>query len=157
MIQTPIIVDQVPRLAAMVHLKVLRRQIKSVMGPALQEVYDAINAQSLKPVGPWFTYQHSAKPEEHNLEVCVPVPSRIESTGRVTCGSFPQTRVVRTVHRGPYDGPSGLAGAWRDFHDWIKANGLTIASDFYESYIMGPESGPDPEQWLTELSCPLVE
>ncbi len=38
---------------------------------------------------------------------------------------------------------------------WVKANGHRAAQDLWESYLAGPESGPDPAGWRTELSRPL--
>ena len=62
-------------------------------------------------------------------------------------------QVARTVHFGPYE---GLASAWGAFLGWIAANGHTPAPDLYERYLAGPESGPDPTDWRTELTKPLT-
>jgi effector-binding domain-containing protein len=50
-----------------------------------------------------------------------------------------------------------IADAWHDFAGWIEANGYTTAEDLYECYIVGPESSPDPADWCTELSRPVIE
>lgn len=38
----------------------------------------------------------------------------------------------------------------------IAADGHTPAPDFWESYVTGPESNPDPATWRTELNRPLL-
>jgi effector-binding domain-containing protein len=66
----------------------------------------------------------------------------------------PALKVVRTVYHGPYE---GLDGAWQEFSARTKANGHKTAGDLYECYLVGPESSPDPANWRTELSRPLIE
>ena len=61
--------------------------------------------------------------------------------------------MARTVYHGDYD---GLAAAWGEFGAWIVANGHKASSDFWESYLAGPESSADPATWRTELNRPLI-
>lgn len=63
-------------------------------------------------------------------------------------------KVIRTVYRGPYE---GLGAAWGEFDRWIAANGHETAPDLYECYAAGPESSPNPAEWRTELSRPLIQ
>lgn len=56
--------------------------------------------------------------------------------------------VVRTLYHGPYE---GLAGAWGEYHAWTTAEGHLLREDLFEGYLAGPESGPDPAGWRTEL------
>jgi len=46
--------------------------------------------------------------------------------------------------------------AWGEFGEWIKTNGHTPAENLWEIYATGPESGPDPSGWRTELNRPLI-
>ena len=39
---------------------------------------------------------------------------------------------------------------------WIEAHGHTPAANLWETYLEGPESGPDSSRWRTELTRPLV-
>jgi hypothetical protein len=50
----------------------------------------------------------------------------------------------------------GLGAAWGEFEAWIVANGHKTGSDFWQSYITGRESNPDPATWHTELNWPLI-
>jgi effector-binding domain-containing protein len=83
----------------------------------------------------------------------VPVDGPVKAAGRVTPGRLPATTVARTVYRGPYE---GLGSAWGQFMAWIAAQGHTPAQDLWEVYAAGPESGPDPAAWRTELNRPLA-
>ena len=49
-----------------------------------------------------------------------------------------------------------VGAAWGEFDAWIAAQGLAAAPDLWECYLAGPESGPDPTTWRTELNRPLV-
>ena len=152
MIETPQITEAAERLIAFIPLVVPRDQIRQVMGPSIREVYAAISAQGIAPVGPWFTH-HRRRPEDtFDFDVCVPVATPVSDVGRVKAGRSPAARVARTVYTGPYE---GLPGAWGEFCDWIEANGHTPREDLWECYLVGPESSPDPSTWRTELNRPL--
>lgn len=157
MIDTPVITRTTERLAAKIHLTIPRSEMRSVMGPALTEVFAAVKSQAFEPAGPWFTHHLKMNPAEFDFEVCVPVSAPIAAAGRVVCAVLPAVRVARTIHHGPYDGADGLGAAWSEFSAWIAANGHLACADLYESYLVGPESHSGPAQWRTELSRPLLD
>lgn len=157
MIDTPWITRTTGQIVALIHLRIPRDQIGSVIGPALGELYGAIKAQGLQPAGPWFTHHLVMSPSEFDFEVCVPVPTPVTATGRVSSAVLPAVKVARTIHRGPYDGAGGLAAAWREFSQWIAANGHAEGPDLYERYLAGPDSTADAARWRTELSRVLRE
>jgi effector-binding domain-containing protein len=152
-IDTPTIVQVAAQLTAVIHLKIPRAEIQNVMGPGIQEVMAAVTAQGVGPAGPWFSHHLSFPPDTFDFEICVPVSKPVAAVGRVKPGQLPPMKVARTIYRGAYE---GLAAAWPEFDAWIKANGHTPASDLWEVYAVGPESGPDPSTWRTELNRPLL-
>lgn len=153
MIETPQVVQTEPQQTAFIHLTVPTSEIMHVMGPAIHEVYAAVQAQGLQPVGPWFTH-HSRRPTDtFDFDVCVPVTSPVTPTGRVQSGELAPRKVLRTIYQGPYE---GLADAWGEFHQWFDSQGHEVAEDLWEVYAVGPESGSDPAQWRTELNKPLA-
>jgi effector-binding domain-containing protein len=93
-------------------------------------------------------------PEAFDFDICVPVSAPVTAVGRVKPGQRPAVKVVRTVYHGPYE---GLGLAWREFSEWMEANGYKTAADLYECYVVGPESTADPANWRTELSRPVIE
>lgn len=152
LIESPVVIDTAPQLAAAIHVTVPRSQIQSVMGPGLTEVLGAVKAQGIGPTGPWFTHHLRMDPATFDFEICVPVSAPVSQVGRVVSRAIPSLKVVQTAYHGPYE---GLGDAWAEFNAWIAANGHSPAPDFYESYPVGPESSADSAQWRTELRRPL--
>jgi effector-binding domain-containing protein len=87
------------------------------------------------------------------FEIGVPVAAPVAAAGRVKPSRWPAETVARTVYHGDYE---GLGPAWGEFQAWIAAEGHTSAPDLWECYVVGPESSPDPADWRTELTRPLI-
>ena len=153
MIATPEIVQTTAQPTAIIHVIVARKEIQNVMGPTIGKVFETIAAQGIAPAGPWFTHHLRRPTETFDFEVSVPVARAIAPAGGVQPGEWPAMKVVRTVYQGPYE---GLGEAWGEFLDWIETSGLKTSDDLYECYLSGPESGPDPATWRTQLNRPLI-
>lgn len=153
MIDKPQIVQTEAKSAAVIRLTIPREEIQHVMGPAMGEVMAAVAAAGLTPAGPMFSHHFKMSPDIFDFEVGVPVSGAITATGRVYPSELPAARVARTVYHGPYE---GLGDAWGEFKDWLEAEGLPLAPSLWECYVTGPESGPDPASWATELNKPLL-
>lgn len=152
-IDTPHLTDSSKMQLALIHLIVPRSQIMTAMGPAFNELGGVLRAQSIPPTGPWFAHHLQRPTDIFNFEVCSPVATPVNPTGRVTNGILRATKVVRTIHHGPYE---GLASAWGEFVAWIAENNHKTADDMWEVYVTGPFNNPDPATWQTELNAPLV-
>jgi uncharacterized protein YndB with AHSA1/START domain/effector-binding domain-containing protein len=152
-IDTPRITRTTAQLAAVIHLTIPRNEIRSAMGPGLTEVMAAVKAQGIGPAGPWFTHHLKMNPATFDFEICVPVTAPVAPVGRVKPGIFPAVAVARTIYCGNYE---RLGEAWGEFKAWIAANGHTAGPDLYECYPVGPESSPNPADWRTELTQPLI-
>ncbi len=153
MIDPPRIVRMTPQHTAVLHLTIPRSQIQQVMGPGLQEVIAAAEAQGLNPVGPWYTHHFRLDPEVFEFEICVPVDRPFAPAGRVRPGEVLTATVARTVYRGPFE---GLPDAWGEFSEWIETEGLATGPDIWEVYLSGPEVSGDPADWKTELNRLVV-
>ncbi|MDB5349922.1 MAG: transcriptional regulator, effector-binding domain/component [Planctomycetota bacterium] len=153
MIDKPQITQTAAKLTANIRMTVPRGEIQKVMGPGLGELMAAVAAQRIDVAGPWFTHHLRMDPEIFDFEIGVPVSAPVAAAGRVTPSQWPAMTVARTVYQGPYE---GLGAAWGEFEAWIKANGHTPAADLWECYVAGPESSPDPADWRTEFTRPLV-
>ena len=153
MLDQPQIVEVTSQPAALIRLTVPRAEIQNVMGPGYMELMDTLAAQGVMPAGPWFTHHLRLDPEVWDFEIGVPVAAPVAAAGRVVAGHLPAATVARTVYHGPYE---GLGSAWGEFDAWIAAEGHAAAPDLWECYVAGPESGPDPAAWRTELNRPLV-
>jgi effector-binding domain-containing protein len=152
MIDTPQITQAAARPAAVIRLTIPRAEIQQHMGPAIGEVLAAVAAQGLAPSGPLFSRHFRVDPDTFDFEVGIPVAGRLAPAGRVMPGEQPGGRVARTIYRGAYE---GLGGGWGELAAWITAEGLRTGDDFWECYLSGPESSPDPAAWRTELNRAL--
>ena len=153
MLDTPQITKTAAQLTAVIHLTIPREEIRNVMGPGIGELMAAIAAQGMAPAGPIFSHHLRMDPDTFDFELGVPVTAPVSAAGRVKPGRLPAATVARTVYHGPYE---GLAAAWAELGAWIAAEGHTPAPDFWECYVAGPESRPDPAAWRTELNRPLT-
>jgi effector-binding domain-containing protein len=154
MIDRPEIVELKEQHTAVIHLIVPRTEIQKVMGPGLTEVKAVVAAQKIIETGPWFTHHLKMDPKVFDFEICVPVKSPVSANGRVKPGRLTARKAARTVYRGPYE---GLGAAWSELGEWITTQGLKPASDLWEVYVAGPETGKDAASWRTELNQPLIE
>ena len=152
MLDTPTIVQTNAQTAAIIRFTIPREEIRNVMGPGMQELMQTVAAQGIQPLGPMFSHHLRMDPAVFDFEIGVPIGSPITPTGRVQAGGLPAVRVARTIYTGPYE---GLGDAWGEFGEWISSQGHRPAADLWECYISGPESGPDPSTWRTELNRPL--
>jgi effector-binding domain-containing protein len=153
MLDTPHVCQVATQLTAVIHLTIPREEIRNVMGPGIGELMAAVAAQGLTPTGPWFCHHLRMADEIWDFEISIPVSAPVVAAGRVRPSQWPAMKVARTVYQGPYE---GLGDAWGEFLEWVGANGHTSAPDLYEGYVVGPESNPDPANWRTELTKPLI-
>jgi len=154
MIETPAITTTAEQPTAVIHLTIPRSEIQKEMGPAHQELFSALAAQGVTPTGPWFSHHFRMDPATFDFEVGVPVSAPVKPSGRVAGSRLPAARVARTVYRGGYE---GLGAAWGELEAWMKGAGLKPATELWEIYAAGPESGSDPAGWRTELNRPISE
>lgn len=154
MIDTPQITQSAALRTAIIRLTIPREEIRNVMGPGIGELMATVAAQGVAPIGPVFSHHLRMDPGVFDFEIGLPVAAPVSPAGRVKPGQLPATTVARTVYHGPYE---GLGPAWGEFDAWIAANGHTPGPDLWECYVAGPESGPDPAGWRTELNRPLMD
>lgn len=155
MIETPQIVQTETQLIAFIPLVVAREDIQIVMGPGIQEVFAAIQAQNLSPTGPWFTH-HNKRPDTHfDFKICVPIAKAIQPVGRVEAGELKATTVARSIYQGPYE---ELHKAWPELLEWVETNGHHRREDLWECYVVCPQPGLniEPSAYRTELNQPLL-
>ena len=154
MIEPLRILQTTPQLTASIPLRIPREEIRNVMGPGLAELRTAVAAQKVAVTGPWFTHHFRNPGEVFDFEICLPVATPVAPADRVKPGQWPAMKIVQTTYHGGYE---GLGSAWGEFIGVIKAAGHKTADGLYESYVIGPETSPDPAAWRTVLSKGLLE
>ena len=154
MFETPHITQSTAQQAAVIHLTIPRDQIRTAMGPAIQEVIETVAAQGTGPARPGYSHHFTMQPGTFDFEVGVPVSSPVMPTGRVKPGELRAARVARTILQGNYD---KLPDGWGQFMAWLDKEGLPKAPDLWEVYVKGPNLDPEPSTWRTELNQPLLD
>jgi effector-binding domain-containing protein len=153
MIEAPCIVATAPQPVAMVRLCVPWAEMRHVMRPGLNEIAQAVAHQGIAATGPWFNHHFRQPTDTLDFAICMPVASDIRPVGRVETGLRPAMTVVRTVMYGDY---AGLGAAWGELRTWIVAQGHRIRPEFWECYVVGPETSTNPANWRTEMNWPLT-
>ncbi len=154
MIEPLLILQTTPQLTASIPLRVLREEIRNVMGPGLAELRTVVAAQKVAVTGPWFTHHFRNPGEVFDFEICLPVATSVAPADRVKPGQWSAMTIVQTTHHGGFE---GLGNAWGEFIGVIKSAGHKTADGLYESYAVGPERSSDPSAWRTVLSKELLE
>ena len=139
--------------AAVIRLKIKKEEIRTAMGPAMQELLALIPTGAITPAGRIFSHHFKTDAAHFDLEVGIPVSGAVKAGGRVATGTLPAKRVIRTIYQGGYE---GLGSAWGEFDAQVKARGERTTGEFWEIYETGPESGPDAGKWRTELAMVLA-
>lgn len=153
MLAFPLILPANPQLTAVVELKVPRKEIGAAIPSALKELKNVVSLQGIGPVGPWFAHHFRMVPDVFDLEVGVPVKGPVVPVGRVKGGKLQTTKVARTTYVGGFE---QLPAVWAEFNGWLVENGYKPADDFWESYVVGYDTNPDPAKWVTELNRPVI-
>ena len=152
MLDTPQIVQTKAVPTAIIQLSVPRSEIRSVMGPGIQELMTTVAAQGIAPAGPWFNRHFNMNPVTFDFEISVPVTRPVKAAGRVRPSELPAVKAVRAVYRGDYE---GLGAAWGELERWVATRGLAAAPWIWEVYLTDPAANPDPSTWRTELNQPV--
>lgn len=156
MIETPKIIQTDRQLTAVIRMIVPSAEIRLHMGPGIQELKAELAAQGVAATGPWLTHHFRRPAETFDFEIALPVAEPVKPNGRVTNSSLPGATLARTVYSGGYE---GLGGGWGAFEAWLTANGHAPEPgllEFWECYVVGPETGSNPAAWRTELNRPLT-
>ena len=153
MIDTPTLVEVPAQPLAVIHLVVTQAEMMKSFGPAVGEVLAALKAQGVAPVGPVVAHHHRNPSDTFDFDVGFPVAAPIQASGRVVPAQRAAQTFARCVHTGGYE---ELDQAWRAFHAWLDAEKIATASELWETYLAGPETGPDGSKYRTELARPVV-
>lgn len=120
-------------------------------GPSIELVY---KIGGVKAKGSSFHIYHSNENRESgDIEVCLPVKSRINNP-KVNYKILPEVKVVTTIHIGPYE---TLGKAYQRLIDYREAQQFTQCGPVREHHLKGPGFvfEGDPEKYVTEIQMPI--
>ncbi len=134
-----------------------RRGPLSDMPSAFADLWAALTATDLHPVGPFTTTYLDAEtpfdPSDVRYKVCVAVPPDVaDPEPPAFLETWPPGRVAVYAHRGPY---ADLRMAYEVLVPWISENGYIITGPPREVYLTGPHSTDDPADYVTEIHFPI--
>ena len=148
MLETPELIDVPQQHTAVIRLNIPCEECPQHFGPAVGELFAELERQGIAPAGPLFDHHFSAPDTHFDFEIGVPVSQPVAPNGRVIPSERPAFRAVKAVLVGGYE---NLPEAWPEFMQWIDDQGLQTATDFWQLFVKGPDSDPDPASYRTEL------
>jgi effector-binding domain-containing protein len=74
------------------------------------------------------------------------------SSGEVLAVSYPEMKVVRAVHTGPYE---DFTISYGILEKYIEENALETTGEVFEFYTVSMPQEPDPARWQTLIAFPL--
>lgn len=126
----------------------------------LMKVYEFAEKKKIAIAGPPVFLCHETSPEsvkEANekgtavVEIAWPVAGVVKGGRGMTAYDLPGGKMVRTVHRGPYE---TCEPTYAQLFAWIAEKGLTISGPVREVYPNDPRA-VKPEEILTEIYVPV--
>lgn len=128
----------------------------SSVGPLFEELFGALGRHHLAPAGPpmGIYFDEEYKEKDVDVEAAVPIAGgSLPAEGAVRVHELPATLVASVMRKGPYD---DFTPAYQALMEWIAANGYRIAGPNRELYLVGPEAGVPPGEYLTEIQFPVA-
>ncbi|MFH2106859.1 MAG: GyrI-like domain-containing protein [Candidatus Micrarchaeota archaeon] len=86
-----------------------------------------------------------------NVEVVVPVASKIKGTKDIECYEMSGGKMAKVINKGPYD---KCDSAYNALFEWIGKNGKAIRGHCREVYLNDPKT-VEKEEILTEIYAPI--
>ena len=135
-------------------------ELTTVFSTLLPHVAELLDRLGARPAGPPYGRYRDRPGDDRDVEVGFPVDDVVDlpevqdvpglgpDAGVVVAEPLPATRVVETVHAGPYD---DLPATYARLDSWITQHHLRPLGESWELYEAGPESDPDPATWRTRV------
>lgn len=136
----------------------------TVIPQLLDEIFDWLAEQDIKPSGPSFMRYHVINmADKMDVELGVPVVSPVSGDGRVSGGALPAGRYASLIYTGIEYGIKGNAallewGAQQNlvWDRWEADNGDGFVARV-EFYLTDPDDEPDPAKWETEIAIRIAD
>jgi effector-binding domain-containing protein len=126
----------------------------------LPNVAHRLADMGVQPAGPPYARYHAFGPEHVDVEIGIPVASPVPNVpaladarpGELGSSDLPGGLAAIAVHRGSYD---GLSGVYDQLHDWIHGQGREEGPAPWESYVDDPGEVAEADL-RTEVAWPLA-
>lgn len=150
------VVEEAPMLVAGMRKQGQYKEIAKML-PALFEYIVGSSARIAGP--PMFLWHEKSVEEAHEadeagraeIEVVVPIAARIPETNQIKCYELPGGRMVKMVHKGPYE---SSVSTYEKLFAWIEENEKKLFGPIRESYLNDPKT-VEPQEILTAIYAPI--
>lgn len=160
MLTKPVITHHEERPYVAIPARVNMRDIPSALPPLIPQVFAWLAQHNIAPAGaPFFLYL--SIDQQNNLEARVGVPTAKPVTTKddLLSAAFPAGNYLEITSTGSYD---GLKEAHMVLEAWIRekglkercpatSNGAAWEGGRTESYVFGPESTQNPDDYRTDV------
>jgi effector-binding domain-containing protein len=149
-------VDQVeiePQPVLLIRTETMPAKIGHTYREALTELKAYLESEGIEPVGPPFARFPTYMPDRVEMEVGLPVSSKLEGRDRIEEGELPGGAMATTVHAGSY---AGLGAAHAALTDWLESKGMRAGAP-WEVYLAGPPEIDDSSRWRTQIVYPILD
>lgn len=150
---------------AAIPVRVMMAALPAAVDQGFPELFRWLGECAVRPAGPPFIrYLVIDMAGELQIELGVPVGTKISNDGRVRSGVLPGGRYVVLRHVGPYDGLVASNAAllrWAEregvaLDSWDTAEGTAWRSRV-EHYLTDPSAEPDPAKWEVDVAVLAAE
>lgn len=130
--------------------------ISDDMTAAFKEIWEFTEKKGLKSTGDCFALYHTKSasdfdPENIDAECGFSVAKTAPGEGRISGRTIEGVSAAVVTHKGSY---ATLSGAYEAIGEWAPANGYELLAGWRDYYLNDPSTLP-PEEWLTEVACPV--
>lgn len=130
------------------------REIGDSLGKAYGDIFKYMGVTGIAPDGPPVAvyYDMEIKEEDMKVEACIPVGETYPGDEAVSGRLLPGCRAASFMHIGCYE---GFYDAYQSLFIGISNKGLKPVGPLREVYLIGPDSVKDPNDYRTEILCPV--
>jgi effector-binding domain-containing protein len=148
----------VEKLAAMTALVTTGTSTTENLGDTLGEmfgiIFSQVDSQQLEIAGPPFVHYLNFDEETGIFRYWtgIPVTGDPKKAKKVAIVDYPEMKVVRAMHIGPYE---EFTLSYEKMNEYAKSNGLNITGQSIEFYVTIQNMEPDNSKWRTIICFPL--
>ncbi len=136
-----------------VRARIARHELAQAIALGVGAVYAHALRSNVALLGQPFTRYAAVGPGLMTIEIGFAVPASAVDSQAVMLGELPGGPAAVAVHAGPYE---QLPDTYSAIERWIEENGLQTAGAPWESYLTDPTDYPDPADWRTEVTWPVI-
>jgi effector-binding domain-containing protein len=135
-------------------VKVQRQEIPETLPPLINQVSDWLEKNNIVPEGPAFFRYLKMEGNMLEVEVGIPVGSKINGNGHIKPGVIPGGRYAVATYYGHY---SNLYQVHTTLEKWGKEAGMKFKGARTEFYPTDPNIEPNPDKWQTDITIMLAD